>query len=123
SISGAAMRAGCANLAELADADRQVLEAWLVDFDQAWSAGRLAARARELPPRRQRTPRNPHGRRGRLQCLVRRCFATRSHSSFRNSWLMVSVASAGNAIGNPRRQTHSHALTPISESSPGFSRE
>src|SRR5262249_61117632 len=49
-ISGVAMRAEGANLAELADTDRQVLEGWLVDFDQAWSAGRLAARARELPP-------------------------------------------------------------------------
>src|SRR5262249_24988173 len=50
SISGVAMRAEGANLAELADTDRQVLEGWLVDFDQAWSAGRLAARAKELPP-------------------------------------------------------------------------
>lgn len=37
------------NVLKLSDADRQVLEAWLVEFDQTWADGRLAARVRQLP--------------------------------------------------------------------------
>jgi predicted Ser/Thr protein kinase len=37
-------------LAHLSDAERTVLEAWLVEFDLGWDADRLAVRARDLPP-------------------------------------------------------------------------
>jgi predicted Ser/Thr protein kinase len=35
---------------ELADTDRQALEAWLIEFDQGWREGCLADRVRVLPP-------------------------------------------------------------------------
>src|SRR5947208_10857092 len=44
------MPAGPAHLANLSDADRRILEAWLVEFDQAWHEDRLASGAGELPP-------------------------------------------------------------------------
>jgi serine/threonine protein kinase len=34
----------------LTDEDRQVVEAWLVEFDQSWDENRLALQARRLPP-------------------------------------------------------------------------
>ena len=37
-------------LADLSDNDRQVLEAWLVEFDQRWEDGLLANRADQIPP-------------------------------------------------------------------------
>jgi len=37
-------------LAALSDDDRQVLESWLVEFDQHWDEGLLAGRARQIPP-------------------------------------------------------------------------
>src|SRR5437764_738404 len=45
----AGMAAGPERLATLTDAERGLLEAWLVEFDQAWQDGRLAARVAELP--------------------------------------------------------------------------
>jgi formylglycine-generating enzyme required for sulfatase activity/serine/threonine protein kinase len=37
-------------LADLSDDDRQVLESWLVEFDQRWDEGRLANRLDQIPP-------------------------------------------------------------------------
>src|SRR5262249_56298651 len=37
-------------LADLPDPLRELLEVWLVEFDQSWDEGRLAARARQIPP-------------------------------------------------------------------------
>jgi len=37
-------------LAELSDDDRQVLESWLVEFDQGWDEGLLANRIDQIPP-------------------------------------------------------------------------
>jgi serine/threonine protein kinase len=39
-----------ADLDQLSSADRQLLEAWLVEFDQRWQKGLLAERAGRLPP-------------------------------------------------------------------------
>ena len=36
--------------AELSESDRQLLESWLVEFDESWHSERLAERVRELPP-------------------------------------------------------------------------
>jgi hypothetical protein len=44
------MPATDAHLAELSDDQREVLETWLVEFDQTWDVGRLAAWMRRLPP-------------------------------------------------------------------------
>src|SRR5260370_8015874 len=46
-----AMTVTSAHLAGLSDDQRQVLEAWLVEFDLSWDEGRLASWARRLPPR------------------------------------------------------------------------
>ena len=35
---------------ELSERDRQLLESWLVEFDESWHSERLAERVRELPP-------------------------------------------------------------------------
>jgi hypothetical protein len=43
------MAAPNACLAELSKEDRQVLEGWLVEFDQSWDESRLATRVRALP--------------------------------------------------------------------------
>lgn len=43
------MTSACERLLQLADADRRLLESWLVEFDQAWQAGQLAAWVRRLP--------------------------------------------------------------------------
>jgi predicted Ser/Thr protein kinase len=40
----------------LTDAQRTVLEGWLVEFERTWGEGRLAARVRELPPGPLRFP-------------------------------------------------------------------
>src|SRR6516162_1278021 len=40
-----------AHLDGFSDAQRQLLESWLVDFDLSWDEGRLAAWVRRLPPR------------------------------------------------------------------------
>jgi len=37
-------------LADLSDDDRQVLESWLVEFDQGWDEGLLANRLDQIPP-------------------------------------------------------------------------
>ena len=37
-------------LADLSDDDRQVLESWLVEFDQGWDERLLASRLDEIPP-------------------------------------------------------------------------
>ena len=37
-------------LADLSDDDRQVLESWLVEFDQRWDEGLLANRVDQIPP-------------------------------------------------------------------------
>ena len=37
-------------LADLSDDDRQVLESWLVEFDQGWDEGLLANRVDQIPP-------------------------------------------------------------------------
>ena len=37
-------------LAELSDDDRQVVESWLIDFDQGWDEGILAGRVEQIPP-------------------------------------------------------------------------
>src|ERR1700680_2791097 len=37
-------------LADLSDDDRQVLESWLVEFDQRWDEGLLASRVEQIPP-------------------------------------------------------------------------
>ena len=37
-------------LADLSDDDRQVLESWLVEFDQRWNEGLLANRLDQIPP-------------------------------------------------------------------------
>ena len=37
-------------LADLSDDDRQVLESWLVEFDQGWDEGLLANRLGQIPP-------------------------------------------------------------------------
>ena len=37
-------------LADLSDDDRQVLESWLVEFDQRWDEGVLANRVEQIPP-------------------------------------------------------------------------
>jgi predicted Ser/Thr protein kinase len=39
-----------ARLANLSDADRQVVEAWLVAFDQDWDEALLASRVPQIPP-------------------------------------------------------------------------
>jgi predicted Ser/Thr protein kinase len=39
-----------AQLGQLNEDDRRVLEEWLAEFDRSWDEGRLAARVRELPP-------------------------------------------------------------------------
>ena len=39
-----------AYLTELSDEQRQVLEAWLVEFDLSWDEGRLALWVPRLPP-------------------------------------------------------------------------
>jgi hypothetical protein len=39
------MAAASTNLRQLADADRRVLESWLLEFDRSWDESRLAARA------------------------------------------------------------------------------
>jgi predicted Ser/Thr protein kinase len=44
------MSAAEADLEGLSDDKRQVLEAWLVEFDLSWDEGRLAAWVRKLPP-------------------------------------------------------------------------
>ena len=44
------MTSGESHLAALSAANRQVLEGWLVEFDQSWADGRLAARVQQLPP-------------------------------------------------------------------------
>ncbi len=44
------MAATNAGVRELTMEQRLVVEAWLLEFDQAWHANRLAARVRELPP-------------------------------------------------------------------------
>jgi len=41
--------AATVSLADLPDELRELLEGWLVEFDQSWDEGRLAARVRELP--------------------------------------------------------------------------
>ncbi len=38
------------SLADLCDDDRQVLESWLVEFDQGWDDGLLANRVDQIPP-------------------------------------------------------------------------
>jgi hypothetical protein len=45
------MRATEVHLAGLTDDQRQVLETWLVEFDQSWDEDRLASWVRRLPPR------------------------------------------------------------------------
>jgi hypothetical protein len=45
------MTAADAHLAQLSDDQRQVLEAWLVEFDLSWDERRLASWAKRLPPR------------------------------------------------------------------------
>jgi predicted Ser/Thr protein kinase len=45
------MTATEAHLAGLSDAQRQVLETWLVEFDLSWDEGRLALGVSRLPPR------------------------------------------------------------------------
>jgi hypothetical protein len=44
------MAAANLHLAKLSDADRGVLEGWLVEFDQSWHEKRLAFQVRQLPP-------------------------------------------------------------------------
>ena len=38
------------SISNLPDDLRAQLEVWLVEFDRSWDEGRLAARARALPP-------------------------------------------------------------------------
>jgi serine/threonine protein kinase/Flp pilus assembly protein TadD len=44
------MNARPEHLVKLAEAERRLLETWLIEFDQSWRDGRLAERVRELPP-------------------------------------------------------------------------
>ena len=44
------MLAANPKLETLSDADRQLLESWLVQFDQSWDENRLAKQVRELLP-------------------------------------------------------------------------
>ncbi len=44
------MAAANTHLLKLPEAQRQILEAWLMDFERSWHPTRLAARVRELPP-------------------------------------------------------------------------
>jgi serine/threonine protein kinase len=50
------MTAADANLATLSDDKRQVLEAWLVDFDLTWNEDRMASAVRRLPHDSLRRP-------------------------------------------------------------------